>query len=187
MRASKLPGIAFAFQLDFNLRVLLSSAHHIKACNVVQIVIELQEPPQYAANCHLPLGRTTARHALLEASGLVVCKVPHFEWSICTTQDQQQRYLSSLVSSCALASASAPRFSAAPAASVTPASQPQPLSQATITSVAFPTTASAPLNSGAFAFATPLSQGLGTSIFGVSPDASHSSSVFDMGSLDRAL
>jgi len=148
------------------------------------IVVEMQEPCQYAANCHLPLGRTTARHALLEASGLVVCKVPHFEWALCTTHDHQQRYLSSLVSSCAMASA--PRFSPAPGP---PTSQAQPLPQSqAIPSIGFAT--GSPLNNGAFSFGA--SQGLGPSLFsipGTSPISSRvtSSSGIDMSSLDRAL
>jgi hypothetical protein len=136
----------------------------------MQIVIEIQETPHFAANCHLPLGRTTARHVLLESSGWVILKVSHFEWALCNTQEQQQRYLSSLLSSCALNSA--PRFSLAPGTPTT--SQVQVAQNGTIP----------------YGKAVVRPQGVGTSIFSMSPDSSRlasSSSGFDMSSLERAL
>lgn len=61
------------------------------------IAIEIQETAGFAANCHLPLGRTVAKKTLLEGSGYVVVEVAYFEWAACKTTEQQQRLLSGML------------------------------------------------------------------------------------------
>lgn len=63
----------------------------------LQIAVQVQEAAHFAANCHLPLGRTLAKKTLLEVSGYVVLEVAFFQWATCKSAEQQQRLLSGLL------------------------------------------------------------------------------------------
>lgn len=89
----------------------------------LQIVVEVQDSAQFAANCCMPLGRSVAKRTLLEGSGYTVVEIPHFDWATCNTTEQQQGLLSELLSACSMAPP--PAFTPVPSLSSAPLPLPQ--------------------------------------------------------------
>ena len=86
----------------------------------MQVAIEIQEAAQFAANCHLQLGRSVAKRLLLEGAGYTVVEIAYFEWVASKTSEQQQRLLTELLSASQMVGFSTPapgpgpRFSSLP-------------------------------------------------------------------------
>lgn len=69
----------------------------------MQVIVDVQEPGDFAMNNRIPLGPTIAKRIMLESRGYTVLGLPLFHWALLETQGQREQYLLSLLASAALA------------------------------------------------------------------------------------